>query len=240
MSQADTKYAGRLGSEWLERARSNTIKCPVYRDAALVAPSSGTVTVYDGSEDAVVDGAAVTVSGSIAQYTSTAGTLPITRALEPGWVFLWALVMPDGVTHTFRTIGGLGRRALYPVVSDSVLTDTRSSLTNLRPASKSSWQDYIDEAWLTITARLEQSGRRPHLVMEPGALREVHTHRSLELIFRDLAINGGPQFLELARDEAAAYRQAWSELRFSYDEDDDGFASSSRRKQPAAATVWLC
>lgn len=240
MSQSETKYAARLGSEWLVRARSNVIKCPVYRDAALQAPSSGTVTIYDGSEDAVVDGASVTISGSVAQYTVTAGTLPSTMDLEAGWVFLWALAMPDGVTHTFRTIGGLGRTALYPVVSDSILTDTRSSLTNLRPASKSTWQDYIDEAWLNITARLEQSGRRPHLVMEPGSLREVHTHRSLELIFRDLAINGGPQFLDLARDEAAAYQRAWGELRFTYDEDDDGFASSSRRKQPAASTVWLC
>ena len=240
MSQADTLYAARLSSEWLERARSNVIKCPVFRDAAAVAPSSGTITIYDGSESAVVDAAAVTITSDVAQYTVSAGTLPATMELEGGWVFLWALVMPDGVTHTFRTIGGLARLRLYPVVSDSTLTASKSSLTNLRPASKSSWQDYIDDAWRTVTDRLVTMGRRPHLIMEPGAFRACHRAHSLELIFSDLAINGGPQFLELMREEAAKYRQAWADLRFQYDEDDDGFGSSSRRKQPAAATLWLC
>ena len=240
MSHADTLYAARLGSEWLERGRDNLIKCQVYRDGALVAPSSGTVTIYDGSESAIVDGASVTISGSVAQYTVTAGTLPVTRELEGGYVVLWSLAMPDGVTHTFRTTGGLCRRALYMVLTETDLTAARSSLSNLRPSSKSTWQDYIDEAWRNITERLEASGRRAHLIMEPAALKAAHRHHSLELIFGDLAINGGPQFLDLSRDEAAKYRQAWSDLRFLYDEDDDGFASSSRRKQPAAATLWLC
>ena len=240
MGRADTLYTARIGSEWLERGRSNTITCPVYRDGALVAPSSGTLTIYDASEDAVVDAAAVTISGSVAEYEVTAGTLPPTRDLEAGWVFLWSLTKPDGVAHTFKTIGGLGRTALYPVITDTDLTGARSTLTNLRPAAKSSWQDYIDDAWRDITDRLENAGRRVHLIMEPGSLRAVHKAHSLELIYSDLALNGGPQFLDMARDARNTYREAWAELRFTYDEDDDGFGGSARRKQAAAATIWLC
>ena len=76
--------------------------------------------------------------------------------------------------------------------------------------------------------------------MEPGSLRAVHKAHSLELIYSDLALNGGPQLLDLARDARNAYRGAWAELRFTYDEDDDGFGGSARKKQAAAATIWLC
>ena len=240
MARADTLYSARIGSEWLERGRSNKIKCPVFRDGAAVAPSSGTVTIYDAGEAAVVDGASVTISDDVAEYNVPAGTLPSSRDLEPGWVFRWTLTMPDGVAHTFKTIGGLARSALYPVITDADLTGAKATLTNLRPASKTSWQDYIDDAWRDITDRIESGGRRPHLIMEPGALRGCHKARTYELIFADLALNGGPQFLDMARDSRAEYERAWAELRFTYDEDDDGFGASARKKQAAAATIWLC
>ena len=45
----------------LERERTQDVTLPIYVDDTLTAPSSGTVTIYDRTEDKVEDGAAVAI-----------------------------------------------------------------------------------------------------------------------------------------------------------------------------------
>ena len=93
MSSTDTLYTARfLSPEYVERDRANLIKCRVYRDGALSAPTSGTVTVYNGSGTEVVDAASVTITGDVAEYSIGAVTLAA-EELEEAWLFEWALVM---------------------------------------------------------------------------------------------------------------------------------------------------
>ena len=50
MSSTDTQYTARFSlPELIERGRDELIKCMVYLSGALVAPSSGTVTVRNAS-----------------------------------------------------------------------------------------------------------------------------------------------------------------------------------------------
>ena len=70
----------------LERGIDTTIKAPVYQAGALVAPSAGTVTIYDETNTAKVSAAAVTIAGSEATYTVTAGTTSgLTSDYRPAW-----------------------------------------------------------------------------------------------------------------------------------------------------------
>ena len=68
----------------LERGIDTVIKAPVYQSGALVAPSAGTVTIYDDSNTARVSAAAVTITDSVATYTVTAGTTS-GLTLADGW-----------------------------------------------------------------------------------------------------------------------------------------------------------
>ena len=66
MSSTDTTYTARfMLPDLIERGRNEVIKCQVYHNGALVAPSSGTVSVYDPSNTAKVDGASVTIASSV-------------------------------------------------------------------------------------------------------------------------------------------------------------------------------
>ena len=71
----DVLYTARLvGPTLIERGRDTPIACPVYRDGALVAPSVGTVSIFDSAGVSVVSAAPAPVRGSIAGYTVAAAT----------------------------------------------------------------------------------------------------------------------------------------------------------------------
>ena len=226
-----TDYTLRVaGPELLERARDNLITAPIYRDGALVAPSSGTCTVLrpDGSQ---VAAPSVTVVSSVARATVTAASLA-GLAFEEGWTVEWALVMPDGHTHTFRRSAALVYRRVYPVITDTDLLRRHSDLATQRPASMASFQNFIDEAWKEVVHRLRAKGSLAHLVMEPESLRFALVYKSLELIFRDWAITASTdeKWAMLATDYGQKFIEDWGLLQFRYDEDRTGKADEATKR----------
>ena len=72
---ADIRYSARFwGPCVIQRGQAQDLSCPVYLAGALVAPASGSVSIYNASGEAVVDGAAVSVVSSLATYTLSAPT----------------------------------------------------------------------------------------------------------------------------------------------------------------------
>lgn len=238
MSFSETQYTARLGSNWIEKGRAQTLRCPTYRDGALAAPASGTVSVYNGSGTAVVDAQAVTIVSSIAQYSLLAAATT-DESLGMGWRVEWSLVMPDGVTHTFRIDGALVRRRLYPVISDIDLKRRHSDLDDLRSAGSASYQDFLDEAFQDLLDRLQARGSVPYLIMDAGALRRCHLFHTLQLIFLDFSSSAGDgRYLDLAEQYRKQFEDSWGELRFSYDYDDDG-KEDGATKSAADPVIWL-
>lgn len=240
MSSTTRDYSARfMLPELIERGRDELIKCPVYYDGALAAPSAGTVSLYKPDNTKAVDGATVTISGSVAQYTISTATLS-GETLGEGWRVEWSLTMPDSVDHLFRNTAALVRGRLYMPITDDDLIRVVSGLdpsSSTALSSVANWQSYISEAWLTIELRLINQGNRPNLILDPSALREASLALTLALIFDDLST----RLNEAYETRAAKYRDqfegAWGRLRFDYDTDDDGTADQTKR--PAMATVWL-
>jgi hypothetical protein len=237
MSLAETVYTARFRStETIERGRTQTLSCPTSRAGATATPASGTFSLYRPDGSALVSAQAVTVS-SVATYSLTGATTSA-EALGEGWLVEWALVMPDGVTHTYRNDAALCRRELAPVISQDDLTQRHSDLPSLLGAA-ASYQPYIDESWWTITNRLIGAGRRPYLVIQPSALRDCHLMLALHLVFLDYSTSAGDggRWQALAAHYLTAYEQAWGQLRFAYDETDDNRVSATS-KTSASSQVW--
>jgi len=221
----------------IERGRTNLIRCPVYRSGALVAPGSGVATVYDRAGSVASTGA-VTVVGSVAQYTVPSLAA---YAYDDGWRVEWALSMPDGVTHTFPASAALVRTAPRPEVTDVSLFRRVSSLDPNGAApitSLETYQDYIDESWVEIQRRLFQAGRRPWLIVDATALREPHLLLTLALIFEDLATRLNPAYSEQADRYRAHFSDAWARVSFEYDTDGDGIADGPK-KSGRSAGFWF-
>ena len=242
MSTTDTTYSARFSlPDLIERGRDEVIKCRVYHAGALVAPSAGTVSVYDSSNTAKVDGATVTIAANVAKYTIPSATLS-GESLGEGWRVEWSLTMPDSIAHNFRNSAALVRARLYSPITDADLIRVVSGLdpsSSSSITSVSSFQDYLDESHTQIQLRLIEQGRRPNLIMSPSALREVSLSLTLALVFEDLSTRLSDTYELRAEKYREQYEHAWNRLRFLYDADDNGAADDAKRRQGGVPTVWL-
>jgi hypothetical protein len=223
----------------IERDRPTPLTFPLYRDGALAAPSSGTITVYNAANIAVVSAAAVTITSSVATYTVLAASVS-SESLGVGWRVEWSLVMGDTNTHVYRQDASLVRCRLAPVITDLDLTARHSDLNSFLPTGSTTWQNWIEAAWEDVIGRLEGMGRRPYLILSPEALRPIHLYRTLEVICRDLSGAGDAEnrWTALAEHYSAETEAAWGRCSLVYDETDSGRADGQRRKA-AVSTVWL-
>lgn len=228
----------------LERGIDTTIEAPVYQSGALVAPTSGTITIYDEDNDAKVSAAAVTITDSVATYTVTAGTTS-GLTLADGWRVEWTLTVSG---QTIRSVNeaSLVRQIVRPMLSD---VDIYRRVPALDPnsasviTSETNYQGYIDEANTEVQLRLIAAGRRPWLIMSPASLRPVYLNLSLAIIFEDLAARlANVDYMERADRYREAYAKAYADLNFTYDLDLDGIAETNESGNPArvgAHTIFL-
>lgn len=244
MSGSSTTFttARFLTPDYLVQGRDNAITCPLWRNGALVAPTQAgsTVSVYDAANNPIVNGAAVTVTGSIATCTIPASVLPSTLSRGMGWRVEWSLLVA-GVVTVYRNSAGLVKCELAPVVTDDDLYRRESALDPAGSAPVSTlttYQDFIDEAWVTLHGRLVGKGNLPNRIMEPSALREPHMMLALHLIFNDFRTRLNETWKEKADEYKVAWRDAYDGLAVEYDTTDSG-ASDGRRKRSMSPTVWL-
>ena len=238
MPTPDTYSARFTLPDLIERGVAGVLRCPMYRSGSLVAPNSGTVTVYDASGTAVVDAATVTITGSVATYSWTP---PTTLTLGDRWRVRWSLAMPDGVTHRPENEAALVRARLYCPITEADLYRVESALDPSGSApltSLSSYADKIDEAWAQIQLRLIEAGNRPNLIIGPSALRQVTIDLALALCFADVGSRvTNPTHAETSMRYRAAYEAAWSRLSLVYDTTDTG--NMTAQKRPAVQSIWL-
>ena len=235
-----TFYTARfLMPDLIERGRANSLSCPVYLNGTLVAPTSGTISIYDSSNTALVDAASVTVTGSIATYSYSPAS---TVTLSDTWRVEWTLVL-SGATKVFRNQAALVRNLLYPVITDIDLFRRHRTLDPSASDSdtiRTSWQDVIDEAWAEIQLRLIEAGNRPNLILSPYVLREVHLFKTLELVFQDLAVRHNETYQSLSDSYAKKFLDAWSRVQLVYDTEDTGESIDPSNTRSLNPTVWLC
>ena len=134
----------------LERNRGVTLDLPIYRDNALVGPTSAFFNLKDPNGNDVISRRAVSIVANVATYTIAGDELPATLRLSEGYLQIWELTI-SGVVYTFRKPCAIARSGLYPVISDLDLEAEYSDLASIRPSSLgSSYQTYIDEAWVQL------------------------------------------------------------------------------------------
>ena len=227
-------------ADLIRRGVTTTLRCAMSRGGSLVAPVSGTVSIYDQAGTAIVTAAAAVVADGVATY-DVLGTTTASLQLREGWRVSWSLTMPDGVVHVAENNAILARHVPHCPVSER---DIWSRVPSLHPDSSgriSTRRDYsttIDDAWVQIQDGLLSKGRRHELVVTATQLREVTLLLCLALIFEDLAagMQDGSAMRLSAADYRRQYATMWAQLSFDYDSDDDGTPDT---RASAPQTVWL-
>jgi hypothetical protein len=239
MSAAETLYTPRIPyPDVVERARQQVVTLEVYRDGSIVAPTEAgsTLTIYKPDGTKLVDAAAVTVTSSIARYTLTAGVLPTTLDIGEGYLQVWSLVMPDGVTHTYHREMAIAVRALFPVVAVEDLEAEYPALATLFRGEGLSIQGFLDEAWKRLIRKLIGKGILTYRVVSTESTSDAHRELALYLVFKHAYQMQGAassnRWQQLYETHLANYRAALAEMNFTEDADGDGLADSSSRRNP--------
>jgi hypothetical protein len=243
MALSDTPYSPQIKVvQLLERSKAQTVELKVFRNGANVAPDSFTYSLSKPNGDKLVEAQAGSVVDGVAQYTISAGVLVSTLNLGEGYLEEWAMSFSGSVYH-FRRMAAIVLRRLYPVVSDGDLTATYSQLADIRPASLSSYQTYIDEAWFTIISRLRrEGGGLEYLVMSAESFRSAHQNLSLYYIFRDFHSSLGQsngRYLDLANEHFQQYGQEWKQINFIYDQGHDNKAEDANTRKAKQPVIYL-
>lgn len=211
------------GPSVYERGVLADVRLLIYRDQIAVA-GTGTMSLYDEAGVLVFTDPTVVASGteSVAAVPQSNTT---DKAFSTRWREVWALTVA-GETVEFRRDAWLVRSKLFPVVTVDDLTAGRHrNLADLVDGGVVGIEGYVVEAWKTIEADLIKKGKRPSLIMESWALRQLHIFRALHLCFLDAAtpFSGDSQYRTLAGHYAEMAESEWTKnLRFEYDKDEDG------------------
>jgi hypothetical protein len=226
---------------FIERAKTVTLSMAVYEDGPNpVAPVSGTFTLYNQSKVVVVTGA-VTVTSSIATFQVTAAVIPTATLLSAEWQEEWVMTLADGRVETIRRDAYLCLRGLYNPVNEAMLLRRVSDLQNLKHSSLTSFQGYIDEAWSTVEGMLLQDGKRPYLIMNSWALKEITLCYSLQYIFQDVEtyMSGEGRYAKRAKEYSEAASAAYATLKLEYDFSETNQRASADDSTAAISILYL-
>jgi hypothetical protein len=226
--------------EVLERARGCSIDLPIYRNNALVSPTSAFLRLADPEGNDVIARTAVSIVANVATYTIAPSELPATLRLSDGYMQFWELTI-DSVVHTFKKPCAIALSALYPVISDLDLEAEYSDLANIRPSSLgSTYQTYIDEAWVQLIQRVRDQGNIEYLIMSPQSLRACHKGLTFYLIFKDMDSSGlgEGRYLDLAREHRKQFEFDFKRLKFTYDLNQDGRADDETKRRSAVGVIY--
>ena len=237
---AYTDYQARTTTRvYIERDRPSVLSVGLYSAGALVAPSSGTVTVYNAANEAVISAASVTITSSRATYTVQTSDVSA-QSYGAGWRVEWALVMPDTYTHQVRQSASLVRVRHACPITDADLYALHPDLASYLPSGQTDWSTQITAVWEDAQGWLEARGRRPYLVTDASALRPWLRAAALAVVCRSQAGDGDAanKWAQLADLYGAEAREARDGLTLEYDETDSGVSDPIRRAA-AKPTLWL-
>jgi hypothetical protein len=245
MATDATPYAPRIRYvELLERSVSNVTRLEIYRDGSQIIPTAAQYTLIRPDGVGIVQDATATIIGDgTLQYTHPANHFPDTISLGEGYVQTWTVTI-DGEVYNFRRTAAIVLRRLYPTVSDTDLETEYSDLGNLRPASLSSYQTYIDAAWYEILRRVRRTGiGYEYLILTPESFHDALLHLTLYKVFRDfhssLGQSGNARFLDLAQAHLQHYNAEYDSINFVYDQNHQGRSNEPNKRTHGQPVIYL-
>lgn len=175
----------------LGRVASQDVSLPIRNGSAgaLVAPTSGTITIQRPDGTYLATAAAVTITGSVATYT-----LPtmVGATLGAGWTVVWDLLV-SGVAYSWRYEAFACDYIPSCVISVIDLFSRESELRHRVPQAQGprgtneGWQPQVDEAYFDLVQALIDRGEPVWTIRGLTGLRAWLRARALMLCCRQLS-----------------------------------------------------
>lgn len=228
------------GPDLIQQDAGGTLTCPVYDGDALAVPTSGTISIFKPGRVVLVDEAALSdFTGNVARY-AVSSVVSAAQTLGMGYQVEWTLRGASWGPYTYRNEVGIVRCLPTPAATHLDMTRAHRKLSNaLAGTGETTFQVWLDEAWRKLTRWLIGKGPRPHLIIEPWELKELHTAWAYWHFCADAA-DGAPEtsiWHKRAKDAGDALQALQDTAAFRYDANDDGLVGEG--EQPARPVLVL-
>ena len=210
--------------EVYERGAAHVTRLEARLGGSVVTPSAATFVLRSPSGASVASGTA-TITGGVATFEVSAGSLPTTLAYGPGYVEEWDVTL-SGQVYRPRRDAYLSRRALHCPVTQTDLLGSNPELQRALGSAVESFDGWIDEVWADTLIKLRGSGTWPEQIVEISSLAPYVRYASLAAVFRNLSISN--ERYSRAHDEHKRLAaEAWRDVRYSVDHDEDGIPDNA-------------
>lgn len=223
---------------FVQQARAETLDCPLYDargQASQVA--AGTYSLLDPDGTAVVDAAAVTVTSGVATYALGAAFADAYDVPQQPWRERWVL---DG--RTFEREVHVCRVAPVAHVSTEDLFRMHPTWRRQLPASRTSYNEPIEDAWNELVGRLLGDGLLPQRALNWWSLGTVHKYWAASIVCRDFATDN-PADSRWDRLAEAYWKRSQEELeqrtKVQRDSDEDGVADTPGQLDAVEPQLFL-
>lgn len=213
----------------------------VHNGSTVVTPDSATFELVDGAGTSLASGAATIGADGIAYFDLSAAA---TASAELGDDYLehWEFTIGSDV-YGFRRDAAIVLRELFPVITDTDVLRGHPELADIRDEDRTSWEEPRAEAWYEILAWLQQTGRRPWLIMSSRVLRDLHLFLTRHIVYRGLSSTprGDQGAFPQTRDYYwQRYEAARDSLKLeAYDVRETGNMDDAAEDVPAKGNIWL-
>ncbi len=228
--RADTYAFARQAPYLLELGASDQVLTAPIRHGstgALQAPASGTITIERPSGTEMVSAAAVDVATVTDTAIYSLASIAATEPLGSGYTVIWALVLADGLTYTWRQSAYLVTYVpgnvihagdLYIVIPELRYRIPKAQDTN---GTDEGWQPQIDMAYWDLVRHLTKKGMRPWKVREITGYREWLLYRSLMHCVGTISYAPDSEWAQHRKESKAEWRAAQGEMFLNYDDEPD-------------------
>mgnify|MGYP003641346774 FL=1 len=227
-----TEYTFRMdGPDVLAREKANSVKLQVWRDGALVAPSSGTLTLIDPTGEKLVDAQAVTISSSVSTYNILASVLPSTVEIGRLFMLRWNLTIAGTIYEVQRACSVARFPMVLPVTDNDLIDGEYPDLLDQIGDYGSNLQTFLDSAKRDVLRELEQAGQWPDLITSPSDLFEPIRQLAFSKVFRFLFnTNDSDRSQILFNLHHDRYEKVLKELNARFDRTGTGLPDSESRE----------
>ena len=194
----------------------------------MIAPDSGTISIIKPDGTALVSGAPVTVSSSIAQYGVTPSA---SEALGEGWQVRWTLTIGAVVYPVFRTSAILADYTPANNVSAVDLYGVWPGLAERIPQSQgdtadggdgTGWQRQIDDAYYEFIRTILGDARPSWLIVEGSGYYDWLLTKAFQNACEALDNLSGDEVVQRRRSAFFKFQRAEANMRLRFSDQATG------------------
>lgn len=193
----------------------------LYEEGSVVTIDSASFVLYDSSGNEK-DSGSITPSDNTLTVSVSADTFSV---VQENCRIEWTFTI-SSVERKINTFFDVVKWKIYNNVIDSDLKKYFPDLTDSLWTGETNFSDQINKAFEYVKIDIKNKGRRPYLIVNNDAVKQLIELRALSLVFLGFSREIDDNWIVKSKDFMSVYSDRFDSTVFKYDDDQSGTIDS--------------